>query len=908
MERFKKRTIALVLASVVTVVGAFGAENYKNSLMSLEYENQSNGAVNLTVLTKHNYTNNLTPIKKDASTYVIMLPETNSEISEMPAISGNIESIDVKTMPYTKTSRGYTKITVKTIPNTGLTAKKALYIPQKNIEVETPPPQQEPQNTEPQTPEPQLPVGGQGSNRIEDIARPAQTNADSRQHTNQPVQVVLTPQSSPKSDIQPALQDNIETPKEPEPQVEPAQDTSEEVSPQKSAVSNEDFSQTTEHQSSELTLILLGVLLAIIISVFFVLKAKDKMLEITGESTKFDIDDEPKKKEKKKPDRQKIRNTIKTLDKMYTKPVKMPVNTPAEENIAPDEAAEQQNVYVDLDELFQQSTQQASENNTEAADDENSALDEFLNAYFSDEEDMPAEQIVEEDSFNKELYEKYINDENLRFSKDDIECINKLLNNEISDDTMRNISKFVVSTPVEEKKPSRTEILENFVTAYTIRQNITFTHDDVEALYKLISVEIDKDFLTDLKTNPHRMEEMRQEITRPKPHKTSEILTLNVKDMLPDLSEALKRQGGRRIESEVKPQVVYYSEGYEVSKLKLDYSLPDLASELNNDEAYKSRPSDEIQLVETGYDVEKMSVSDGELPDLADVLKNPEKYNTPKEEPVVIDEDALLKNISNVTFKPFYDESREFEVVNNFDDSKAPSVSDMQAEFNQISGGFEIINEDEDDNNQPQDNSNVVDDFESLYDDHYVDFDKGIEAIKEQELPKFERKIPAKASKLSPDAEAQKLIQEIEKKRTEQKSRLENAKPQEVKPREPVKREQSVKSEVSAPKQDTTNNVSAKKCMYNGVEYSIIGSANFSENMGCYLVNAENGYNILGFIGGRTFELKNYESLPNTRLQARISEKLDDGSARYIIRIGMHKFIMNVNNENNTMEFIMDLC
>ena len=328
MERFKKRTIALVLASVVTVVGAFGAENYKNSLMSLEYENQSNGAVNLTVLTKHNYTNNLTPIKKDASTYVIMLPETNSEISEMPAISGNIESIDVKTMPYTKTSRGYTKITVKTIPNTGLTAKKALYIPQKNIEVETPPPQQEPQNTEPQTPEPQLPVGGQGSNRIEDIARPAQTNADSRQQTNQSVQVVLPSQSSPKNDIQPALQDNIETPKEPEPQVEPAQDASKEVSTQESAVSNEDFSQTMEHQSSELTLILLGVLLAIIISVFFVLKAKDKMLEITGESTKFDIDDEPKKKEKKKPDRQKIRNTIKTLDKMYTKPVKMPDNTP----------------------------------------------------------------------------------------------------------------------------------------------------------------------------------------------------------------------------------------------------------------------------------------------------------------------------------------------------------------------------------------------------------------------------------------------------------------------------------------------------------------------------------------------------------------------------------------------------
>ena len=37
MKHFKKRTIALVLASVVTVVGAFGAENYKNSLMSLKF-------------------------------------------------------------------------------------------------------------------------------------------------------------------------------------------------------------------------------------------------------------------------------------------------------------------------------------------------------------------------------------------------------------------------------------------------------------------------------------------------------------------------------------------------------------------------------------------------------------------------------------------------------------------------------------------------------------------------------------------------------------------------------------------------------------------------------------------------------------------------------------------------------
>ena len=55
MKQFKKRTIALVLASVITVVGAFGAENYKNSLMSLKFESGLNGAVSMTLLTKRNY-------------------------------------------------------------------------------------------------------------------------------------------------------------------------------------------------------------------------------------------------------------------------------------------------------------------------------------------------------------------------------------------------------------------------------------------------------------------------------------------------------------------------------------------------------------------------------------------------------------------------------------------------------------------------------------------------------------------------------------------------------------------------------------------------------------------------------------------------------------------------------------
>ena len=66
MERFKKRTIALVLASVVTVVGAFGADNYKNSLTGLSFEGSSAESLNLVVKTKNAVEGSITPMRKDA--------------------------------------------------------------------------------------------------------------------------------------------------------------------------------------------------------------------------------------------------------------------------------------------------------------------------------------------------------------------------------------------------------------------------------------------------------------------------------------------------------------------------------------------------------------------------------------------------------------------------------------------------------------------------------------------------------------------------------------------------------------------------------------------------------------------------------------------------------------------------
>ena len=127
MKQYKKRTVALVLASVITVVGAFGAENYKNSLMSLKFDEGSDKSVKMTLLTKQRYDNNINIVKKDAVTYVVTLPETDSQVNSDYELGDNVESVDIKTLPYTKSKIGGTKITVKLTENY-LCLQRQLYI------------------------------------------------------------------------------------------------------------------------------------------------------------------------------------------------------------------------------------------------------------------------------------------------------------------------------------------------------------------------------------------------------------------------------------------------------------------------------------------------------------------------------------------------------------------------------------------------------------------------------------------------------------------------------------------------------------------------------------------------------------------------------------------------------------
>lgn len=894
MKRYKKKTIALILASVVTVVGAFGAENYKNTLMSLKLESGASGAVNLTVLTKNSYDRAINPLKKDANTYVIMLPETNSKMDTNIDLGGYVDSIDVRTMPYTTNSKGYTKLTIKTPPNLLIKAKSAIYIPEKKQESTQALPTSKETTEEPLINNRPIPqetnFNDRSNNQIYSRSGVPQTGVvdikDSMRQFN-------SSSSSQEKNVSSNETHNIEenTPEETTNSIEqPINETTK---------SNAISQSVPSTNSNEITLILLGVLLAIISSIYFFIKGKNKIAEIIGEQPDFEIEDAHKKKNKEEKSKtQKIKKTIKTLDKKYSTPIKInqPTITPKQVEIVSDEN------IVDLDQIYRE---QVDLNNTDYTihnieskninleeDEENSALEDFLSAYnFSENDYNETEQEEEKELFDEESYNRFINDENLKFTKEDIAKIKDLLNIEIADDTIKNIEQYAVTNPIE-KKISRTDILENFVTTYAINQNITFSNDDIKALNKLISVELDNDFITDLRTNPKRIEEMRNEIQHKKPqvHKKSEILTLNVKDMLPNLSEALKKQGGRKIESEYKPEVVYYSEGYDVSTISLKDQLPDLSVEINNKDAYISRPSDEVELAESGYDVQKLKI-DKDILDLDDMLKHPEKYEKKEEPNVEIDEEALLRNISNVQFKPFYDGSKDIEILNNFEQN-TPSVSDMQKEFNQLGDDFEIINNE---TSEIPVEENENDDFESLFDNNYVDFDKPLDELVKQTDIEFKKAQDTKRAKKK-DLDAEKLINLIEEKQAKKKEKIiENEKQNAI-------QENKNKPQV---KEIEQNSIS-KTCIVDNEIYEIVSTSNFTNNMGCYLAKSVAGYCILGFVGDQLFKIKYYEKLKSEKLQARISDKLSDGTARYIIRIGIHKFIMNVSDDN--MEFVMDLC
>ena len=103
---------------------------------------------------------------------------------------------------------------------------------------------------------------------------------------------------------------------------------------------------------------------------------------------------------------------------------------------------------VDLDELFKEknNNQQIKEKTTE--EEENLALEEFLNGFSFDEE-VYEEQI--DDGYDIEFYEELIKRTDIIFTEEDNNNINKLLQSEITDSTLKDMENYLVSNPIKRK-------------------------------------------------------------------------------------------------------------------------------------------------------------------------------------------------------------------------------------------------------------------------------------------------------------------------------------------------------------------------------------------------------------------------------------------------------------------------
>lgn len=425
------------------------------------------------------------------------------------------------------------------------------------------------------------------------------------------------------------------------------------------------------------------------------------------------------------------------------------------------------------------------------------------------------------------------------------------------------------------------------MTTYAISQNITFDQETSNALYKLISLEIDSDFITDLRTNPERTKEMQKEIleSKNKVRKPSEIATLKVSNALPDLSEALKQQGNSKISSNYKPEIVYYSKGYDVSTLSVNPNLPDLSKEIGNKEAYEFKPSEKVEFVDNSYEVKTLSIS-SDLSDLSKLLQESKSFKA-KEETVVVDEKTLLENISKVEFKPFDDNSQNFEVLNDLDDFYAVDDSDPNdvLSFEEIAAEFEELY-DEKIENKKEENLSKNSEVDIQTEKETTDFTNKENNI-EISLEKEEKKQTIRSrSKVSDD-----ILNRINERRNQRKDNTSIK--QDVK-----------KTNITQKEKQTENQI--KLCVIENESFDILSSVSFINNMGCHLAKNSKGYSVIGYVGDKLFKIKTYPKLKSEKIQARMSEKGDNGNSRYIVRIGIHKFILEIEKEN--IRFVMDLC
>ena len=900
MKYFKKKTLALVLASVISVAGSFAAENYKNSIMAINFEQSNNGALSMVVETRTAYSGNVSPVKKDANTYVLMLPEVNN-MASTPDLAkvGHIESVNIKTMPYSQAGKGYTRITIKTFNNINIIGRNKVYIPTEKKE---PVQIENKDNTEP----------------IQSTKTETKGNASEiavKQYSTKPIQNAQNERQNTANNI--ILNTN-----------EPNSINTDKVSQAPQNIKKEDAVANnvpkTNNNSFETTMLMLGFILAVITIIYFFNKAKSKLTEVTGEHLEIEVEDNDNEEKKKKSvKKEKLSDAIKRIDSAYSKSAISALKEFPISEYSVDEQSQNQNVeIVDLDEVYQEKNKTIELPNI--TEEENKALEDFLSEYSFDEDTLELKE-KELLGYSEADYEEIIHNENLRFSKNDIEKIGKLLMSEISDETMKNLDKYVVSNPIVPIIPNDKD-LAKLVADYTKDGNISFTQEDIDTIDKLMHVELEPDFVSDLKTDPKRTAEMEKEIINYKSvtRTGKELSPLKVKDMLPDLSSALKSYGSRDIKSEYKPDTVYYSDGYDVSVLNVDNVLDDLAISENHTTDYE-KPAYEIQLVDSNYTFEKIHIDD--LPDLHDALYHPEKYEEPKKETPKIDPDSLLKNIDKVAFKPFYDGTTEFEVLNHFEDEENDAYIEIITKQNRP-----FLPEDEQDNDFSDIDDKMrtrdVFDLNRFAENQYTEEpsenadleDKLQEEIKDEP----DKEISVDESAVADDvsaSEEETVEEKNEPDKTEVGVRplnIQEIKKEKQKP-EQLQTEIVKKSELlitQSPKVNVVPNKSAVQKVQPEKQavalktgnnaYTVADSVRFTSDTGLKLIKSEKGFTLFGYSKKGISKIKEFDKVSNSKIMARLSETTQSGTKRYIVRVGINKFVLDF--DGSKISFVMDLC
>ena len=85
-----------------------------------------------------------------------------------------------------------------------------------------------------------------------------------------------------------------------------------------------------------------------------------------------------------------------------------------------------------------------------------------------------------------------------------------------------------------------------------------------------------------------------------------------------------------------------------------------------------------------------------------------------------------------------------------------------------------------------------------------------------------------------------------------------------------------------------------------------MSTTKFDENKGCHLAKKQIGYAVLAYCGDKITKIKYYSEVKSEKIHSRLSETLEDGTLRYLIRIGMSKFIVDVSETD--IKYVMELC